>query len=70
MDPALKHEKLPSAGAPPAKTEDSVASDYAPINASGHREELERNFGLVSIVSFAITSGNTWVSLGGTVVSI
>ena len=38
------------------------------INASGHRQELERNFGLFSICSMAITTGNTWVALGGTIV--
>ena len=38
----------------------------APINASGHRQELDRNFNLVSICALAITTGNTWVALGGT----
>lgn len=38
----------------------------APINASGHRQELDRNFNLLSICALAITSGNTWVALGGT----
>ena len=52
-----------------SKIEEPVPSDFAPINASGHRQELERNFNLISICSFAITSGNCWVSLGGTVVS-
>ena len=38
------------------------------INASGHREQLDRNFGIVSIICYAITAGNCWVSLGGTIV--
>ncbi|KAL8838704.1 MAG: hypothetical protein Q9176_004944 [Flavoplaca citrina] len=37
------------------------------INASGHREQLDRNFGIVSIICYAITAGNCWVSLGGTI---
>lgn len=44
-------------------------STDAPINASGHRQELDRNFNLLSICSLAITSGNTWITLGGAVVS-
>ena len=40
------------------------------INASGHRQELERNFSLVSMCSYAITAGNTWVSLGGSIVRL
>lgn len=39
----------------------------AAINASGHAQQLDRNFNLLSICSLAITSGNTWVALGGSV---
>ncbi len=53
---------LPSAGSPTA--------EGGLINASGHRQQLERNFGLMSIIAYAITAGNTWVSLGGTIVSL
>ncbi|KAI9758090.1 MAG: hypothetical protein M1815_004977 [Lichina confinis] len=42
-------------------------ADDGLINASGHHQELERNFSLVSMCSYAITAGNTWVSLGGTI---
>ena len=38
------------------------------INASGHRQELERNFGLISICAVAVTTGNTWIAQGGSVV--
>ncbi|KAL9013349.1 MAG: hypothetical protein Q9173_001952 [Seirophora scorigena] len=51
---------FPSAG--------SVTADDGLINASGYRQELERNFGLMSIIAFAITAGNTWVPLGGTII--
>lgn len=40
----------------------------APINASGHRQELDRNFSLLSICGLAITSGNTWIAIGGSIV--
>ena len=49
-------------------TEGSVTADDSLINASGHRQQLDRNFSLLSICSYAITAGNCWVSLGGTIV--
>ena len=39
------------------------------VNASGHVQELERNFGLVSLGCLAISAGNTWVAAGGAIVS-
>lgn len=38
------------------------------VNASGHRQEVERNFGLISICAVAVTTGNTWIAQGGSVV--
>ncbi|KAL8970102.1 MAG: hypothetical protein Q9197_003993 [Variospora fuerteventurae] len=46
---------------PPAS---SLSADGGLINASGHRQQLERNFGLMSVIAYAITAGNTWISLG------
>jgi hypothetical protein len=40
------------------------------INASGHRQELDRNFGLINICGLGITSGNTWIALGGSIVCL
>lgn len=53
-----------------SRAEALANTDEGLINASGHREQLERNFNLVSICSYAITAGNTWVSLGGGIVRI
>jgi amino acid transporter len=39
------------------------------INASGHVQELERNFSLLSICAIAVTTGNTWIAQGGSVVT-
>lgn len=47
---------------------DLVTADDGLINASGHSQQLDRNFNLLSICSYAITAGNTWVSLGGSIV--
>jgi len=41
----------------------------APINASGHSQELDRNFRLINICGLGITSGNTWMAIGGSIVS-
>lgn len=38
------------------------------INASGHPQELERNFGLLSICGIGIITGNSWTALGGSIV--
>lgn len=40
------------------------------INASGHKQELERQFSLLSICSIGITTGNVWAALGGSIVSV
>ncbi|KAJ5901550.1 hypothetical protein N7495_002078 [Penicillium taxi] len=37
------------------------------INASGHHQELDRNFSLLSICAVAVTTGNTWIAQGGSV---
>lgn len=37
------------------------------VNPSGHRQELERNFSLLSICAVAVTTGNTWIAQGGSV---
>lgn len=33
------------------------------INASGHIQELPRNFSLISLAGVGVTVGNVWVSL-------
>ncbi|KAI9932134.1 hypothetical protein MW887_009643 [Aspergillus wentii] len=46
-------------------TEDKAQGEL--INASGHRQEVERNFSLLSICAVAVTTGNTWIAQGGSV---
>jgi hypothetical protein len=45
-----------------------VPDSHGLINASGHRQELDRNFRLINICGLGITSGNTWLALGGSIV--
>jgi len=37
------------------------------INVSGHKQELDRLFDTFSVVSTAITTGNVWIALAGTI---
>ena len=37
------------------------------VNASGHRDQLQRHYGLVSICGLALTIDNAWVALGGSI---
>ena len=56
----------------------TVGLDYYPnedlataaeiVNAGGHKQELDRNFSLLSISAVGIVSGNTWTILGGSIV--
>ena len=47
-------------------TADVALEDQA--NASGNRQELERNFNLLSICGIAITTGESWIALGNSMV--
>jgi amino acid transporter len=70
-----KEKAVPEAHAPEQATENtprrrsSLAGiqDGDVINASGHRQELDRLFSRFSIISTAITTGNVWIALAGTI---
>lgn len=44
------------------------SSTLVSINASGHAQELDRNFSLLSLTAVGIVSGNAWTAGGGTIV--
>lgn len=47
----------------------SVVSRHGEIvNASGHRDQLNRQYGLLSICGLALTIDNAWIALGGSIV--
>lgn len=46
----------------------NLPASEALVNASGHRQELDRNFHLINIAGLGITSGNTWIAIGGSIV--
>ena len=49
------------------RAEDNFASSDL-INASGHKQELDRNFSLLNLCGIGITTGNSWTAIGGSVV--
>ncbi|KAL8703706.1 MAG: hypothetical protein Q9201_003107 [Fulgogasparrea decipioides] len=63
MVPSSKDEKeaVTTAVTSPTTPDDGL------INASGHRQQLDRNFGIVSIICYAITAGNLyhWATITG-----
>ncbi|KAF8848814.1 choline transport protein [Acephala macrosclerotiorum] len=42
----------------------AVGSDTEIINASGHRDQLDRQYGILSICGMALTVDNAWVAIG------
>ena len=38
------------------------------VNASGHEDELERQYGLWSLCGLALTIDNAWVAFGGSII--
>lgn len=38
-----------------------------PINASGHKDQLQRQYGLLGICGLALTIDNAWIALGGSI---
>lgn len=37
------------------------------VNASGHTQELERNFSLLSLAGVGLVVGNVWPAVGGSI---
>ena len=66
----MAEEKAPPAHDLKQSDDDAavVEVEEVQINASGHIQELDRNFNLLSIAGLGVTAGNTWVALAGTVV--
>ena len=49
------------------KAQSSSEVDVQIVNASGHRDQLQRHYGLLSICGLALTIDNAWVALGGSI---
>lgn len=64
-----QHTREPQGPQAVTKTAQEASANEL-INASGHKQELERNFSLLNLCGVAITTGNTWTAIGGSVVSV
>ena len=70
----LHEEKRPTDGLPP-DTEPSclddevvvVDDDGTAVNASGWKDQLDRQYGLFSLCGIALTVDNAWVALGSSI---
>lgn len=68
MDTTKPKDDPASDALTPQYTVDEGERVDAVINASGHAQELERNFSLLSAAAVGICTGNSWVALGGSIV--
>jgi hypothetical protein len=41
--------------------------DGVPLNASGHPDQLKRQYGLLGLCGLALNIDNAWIALGGSV---
>jgi predicted protein tyrosine phosphatase len=48
----------------------NISEDVPVTNVSGHAQELDQNFRLLSICATGIVTGNTWTALGGAIVRL
>ncbi|KAI1629592.1 amino acid/polyamine transporter I [Exophiala viscosa] len=67
---ALAPDTAPASTSVPHRSRSVVAQDVTDadlINVSGHKQELDRLFDRFSVISTAITTGNVWIALAGTI---
>lgn len=65
---SMDSERKLSAEKPVSVDVDEAAGVTEVLNASGHKQELERNFSLLNLCAIGITTGNVWAALGGSIV--
>lgn len=52
-----------------AHTKDLSPTNDLAVNASGHVQELDRNFNLLTLCGIGLVVGNVWPALGGTILT-
>jgi len=74
MDGYVERGHYPTEKGDPEKVDDGVdrrtsipVATGEVVNASGHRDQLQRHYGLLSICGLALTIDNAWVALGGSI---
>jgi amino acid transporter len=64
-DQLVINQALPARAGTTSSSAERASSGL--INASGHVQELQRHFSLFSLTSMAISSGNVWPAIGGSI---
>jgi choline transport protein len=49
---------------PEYQDDSAIGTVHEIINASGHRDQLDRQYGILSICGMALTVDNAWVAIG------
>ena len=57
-------------GKPAQESSSNPSVDVQLVNASGHVQELDRNFSLWSLAGLWIVVGSTWPAVGGSIVRV
>jgi hypothetical protein len=66
--PRTSHEGVSRGSTENMDRKTSIVSRLGEIvNASGHRDQLHRQYGLLSICGLALTIDNAWVALSGSI---
>ena len=65
----MAEEKKTSAFETGDQPEETVAAveDGVVVNASGYKDQLKRQYGLVGLAGIALTVDNAWVALGSSI---
>lgn len=45
----------------------AAVQDGAVVNASGYRDQLQRQYGLLGLAGIALTVDNAWIALGSSI---
>jgi hypothetical protein len=53
---------------PPLAADEAIGEIEGLVNASGHVQELDRNFGFWTICAISVVSDNAWAAGGGSLV--
>ena len=70
MQSKMEEKTDPTIEATLSPPEDLEVAEIYGINGAGHVQELDRNFNLLSACGMALTAGNTWAALGGSIVNL
>jgi hypothetical protein len=68
MEGLEKNEKLPDPPLANAEVFSGELSDL--VNSSGHKQELDRNFGIWSICAMGVCADSAWAAGGGSLVGL